>query len=108
MRRRRQITEGEELDNVLGVEDAEGRIGLELEQDLNERFFGEKEESQPRRIRRGDVGDDGDGGDGDAGLAGVGESEALEEDHRPRIGGDFEVFDLGGSEGGEEEEEGEE
>lgn len=38
-------------------------------------------------------------------MAGVRESETLEEDHRPRIGGDFEVFDLGGGEGGEEEEE---
>lgn len=36
------------------------------------------------------------------------ETKSLEEDHRPRIGGDLEVLDLGRSwveEGGEEEEE---
>lgn len=38
-------------------------------------------------------------------MASVSESESLEEDHRPRIGGDFKVFDLGGGEGGEQEEE---
>ena len=44
--------------DVVGIEDAESGVLLDLEEDLEERFFGEEEESEARgvcvRIRGGD------------------------------------------------------
>lgn len=45
VRRRGEIAESEEEINVLGVEDAKGRVCLEFKKDLNQGFFGEEEET---------------------------------------------------------------
>lgn len=104
-RRRREVAEGEEERNVVGVEDAELRVLLDLEEDLEEGLLGEKEEAEEGRVGVGVRGGEGDGGDGDGDVAGVGEAEFLEEDHGAGVGGDGEGFDLGG---GRVEEEGKE
>lgn len=63
MRRRREVAEGEEEDDVAGIEDAEVGVALELEEDLEEGLVGEEEEAEV-----GGVGGDGEGrGDGDRG-----------------------------------------
>ena len=103
--RRREVAEGEEERDVVGVEDAELRVLLDLEEDLEEGLFGEEEEAEEGRIGAGVRGGEGDVGDGDGDVAGVGEAEFLEEDHGAGVGGDGEGFDLGG---GRVEEEGKE
>lgn len=45
-RRRREITEGEKVFGVLRIEDAEGGVLLDLEEDLEEGFFREEEEPE--------------------------------------------------------------
>lgn len=104
--RRREVAEGEEERDVVGVEDAELRVLLDLEEDLEEGLFGEEEEAEEGRVGAGVRGGDGDGdgGDGDGDVAGVGEAEFLEEDHGAGVGGDGEGFDLGGGRVEEEEE----
>ncbi len=72
----------------MGVEDTKLWVLLDLEEDLEERLFGEKEESKSRRVGIGESGGDGNGGDGDGNVAGVCEPEFLEEDHGSGIGGD--------------------
>jgi len=62
---------------------------LDLKEDLEKRFFGEKEEAEARRVGRGDVGGDRDGGDSDGDVAVVGEPELLEKNHRAGVGGDL-------------------
>lgn len=95
------------------IEDAEGRVLLDLDEDLKEGFFVEEEESETGGFGLGGGGEDGDGdgGDGDGDVAFVGETEFFEEDHGAAVGVDCERFDFGGGggekeEGGEEEEEG--
>lgn len=44
-RRRREITETEEMGGVLRIKDAERRVLLDLKEDLKERFFREEEEA---------------------------------------------------------------
>lgn len=85
----REIAEGEEGDDVVGIEDAQIRVLLELEEDLDEGFFGEEEEAEAGGIGGGEGGGDGDAGDSDGGVTGVSESELLQEDHEPGVGGDF-------------------
>ena len=112
--RRREVTESEETGNVVRIEDTEGRVLLDLDEDLDEGFFVEEEEAETRRFGLGGGGErsDGDGGDGDGDVAFGGETEFFEEDHGAGVGGDGEGFDFGGGggeeveEGGEEEEDG--
>lgn len=61
----------------MGIEDAEVRVLLDLDEDLKEGFFGEEEEAETGRVRvrsRGGGGN-GDGAHGDGDVAGVSESE---------------------------------
>ncbi|KAF3952020.1 hypothetical protein CMV_022384 [Castanea mollissima] len=104
--RRGEVAEGEEERDVVGVEDAELRVLLDLEEDLEEGLFGEEEEAEEGRVGAGVRGGDGDGdgGNGDGDVAGVGEAEFLEEDHGAGVGDDGEGFDLGGGRVEEEEE----
>ena len=97
VRRRGEISEREEVRDVVGIEDAESSVLLHLEEDLEEGLFREEEESETRRVgvRIRGGGDDGDRGDGDRDVAGVCESEFLEEDHGAGVVGDYEGFDLG-------------
>lgn len=113
--RRREVTESEKTGNVMRIEDTEGRVLLDLDEDLDEGFFVEEEEAETRGFglrgggERGDG--DGDGGDGDGDVAFGSETEFFEEYHGAGVGGDGERFDFGGGggeeveEGGEEEEE---
>ena len=107
VRRRREIAEGEEAEDVLGIKNTEGRVLLELHEDLEERLLGEEEEPQTGGIRGRESGGDGDAGDAHGDVAGMCESEFLEEDHGAGVGRDGQGFDLGGDEGEEEEEDGE-
>lgn len=94
--------------NVVRVENAEMRVLLDLEKDLKQRFFREKEEPESRRFRRRrQRRRDADGGDADGGVAGGGEAELFKEDHGASVIEDFEGLDLGGG-GTEEEGKGEE
>lgn len=114
--RRREVTESEETGNVVRIEDAEGRVLLDLDEDLDEGFFVEEEETETGGfgLRGGGGGErgDGDGGDGDGDVAFGSETEFFEEDHGASVGSDGEGFDFGGGgeeeveEGGEEEEDG--
>lgn len=116
--RRREVTESEETGNVVRIEDAEGRVLLDLDEDLDEGFFVEEEETETGGfgLRGGGGGGgergDGDGGDGDGDVAFGSETEFFEEDHGASVGSDGEGFDFGGGggeeveEGGEEEEDG--
>jgi len=90
----------------VGVEDAEGRVLLDLHQDLEERLFTQEEESQPRRFRLHRRGKhaDGDRGYGDGHMAFMREAEFLEEDHGAGVGAYGEGLYLRRG-GGEEEEE---
>ena len=45
----------------MGVEDTKLWVLLDLEEDLEERLFGEKEESKSRRVGIGESGGDGNG-----------------------------------------------
>lgn len=105
--RRREVTESEETGNVVRIENAEGRVLLDLDEDLDEGFFVEEKEAETGGFGLGGGGErgDGDGGDGDGDVAFGSETEFLEEDHGAGVGGDGEGFDFGGG-GGEEEEEG--
>lgn len=50
-RRRREVAECEEMNDVVRIEDAEGRVLLDLHEDLEERFFVEEEEAEARGFR---------------------------------------------------------
>lgn len=66
--RRGEVAEGEEAVDVVRVEDAEGRVLLDLDEDLEEGFFVEEEEAEARGFGLGCGGGEdgyGDGGDGD-------------------------------------------
>jgi len=90
----------------VGVQDAEGRVLLDLHQDLEERLFAHEEESQPRpfRLHRRGNHADGDRGYRDGHMAFVREAEFLKEDHGAGVGAYGEGLYLHRG-GGEEEEE---
>lgn len=58
-RRRGEVLESEERKDVLGIENAERRVLLEFNKDLNKGFFGEKKESKAGGFRRGKRRNDG-------------------------------------------------
>lgn len=94
-RRRGEILEGEQLLGESGIKHTERRILLHLEEDIEKSFFREEEEAETRGVRRRQVGGDMYAGDRDDYVAGAGESELLEEDHRPGVSFDLQRLDLG-------------
>lgn len=92
------------------IKDAEGRVLLDLDEDLDEGFFVEEVETETGGfgLRGGGERGDGDGGDGDGDVAFGSETEFFEEDHGAGVGGDGEGFYFGGGGGEEEDEDGEE
>lgn len=106
---RGEVAEGEEEEDVVGVQDAERGVLLDLHQDLEEGFFVQEEETQARGfwLHRGGEHAHGDRGDGDGHVALVGEPEFLEQDHGAGVGVYLQGLYLRRG-GGEEEEEEEE
>lgn len=106
MRRRGEVAEVEQTENVVRIEDTEVGVLLDLDENLEKGFFGQEEEAEAGRVRvrGGGGGGDRDGADGDGDVAGVSESEFFEEDHGAGVGRDPQRFDLGGGEGEEREE----
>lgn len=103
---RGEVAECEEEEDVVGVEDAEGRVLLDLHQHLEERLFVQEEESQPRRFRLHRRGEHahGDRGHCNGHMAFVSKPEFLEQDHGAGVGAYGEGLYLRRG-GGEKEEE---
>lgn len=51
MRRRGELAEVEQTENVMRIEDTEVRVLLDLDEDLEEGFFGEEEEAKAGRVK---------------------------------------------------------